>query len=60
VLFRVVSVCFETVCFGCFKFYTETASFDVKIEMKQTEDQLKQFDREHILIFFRKFKVVSV
>jgi hypothetical protein len=27
---------------------------------KQTEDQPKQFDREHILVFFRKFRVVSV
>ncbi len=59
-LFWFVSVCFETVCFGCFEFYTETASFDVSIEPKQTEDQPKQFDRENILIFFRKFRVVSV
>jgi hypothetical protein len=44
-LFRFVSVrfvCFETVCFGCFEFYTETASFDVSIELKQTGDQPKQ------------------
>jgi hypothetical protein len=30
------------------------------IEPKQTEDQPKQFDREHILLFFRKFRFVSV
>ncbi len=62
-LFRVVSVCFgcfETVCFGCFEFYTETVSFDVSIEQKQTEDQLKQFEGEHILVFFGKFRVVLV
>ncbi len=35
-----------------FRFYTETESFDVSIEPKQTEDQPKQFDREHILLFF--------
>jgi hypothetical protein len=35
-----------------FVFYTETESFDVSIEPKLTEDQPKQFDREHILLFF--------
>jgi hypothetical protein len=40
-LFRFVSDYFETVCFGCFEFYTETTSFNVSIELKQTEDQLK-------------------
>ncbi len=29
-------------------------SFDVSIELKQTEEQLKQCDREHILVFFQK------
>jgi hypothetical protein len=43
-----------------FCFYTKTESFDVSLEPKQTEDQPKQFDREHILEFFRKFSVVSV
>jgi hypothetical protein len=38
--------------FRLFRFYTETESFDVSIEPKQTKDQPKQFDREHILIFF--------
>ncbi len=34
--------------FRLFRFYTETESFYVSIEPKQTEDQPKQFDREHI------------
>ena len=38
--------------FRLFRFYTETESFDVSIEPKQTEDQPKQFDREHIWLFF--------
>jgi hypothetical protein len=37
--------------FRLFRFYTETESFDVLIEPKQTEDQPKLFDREHILLF---------
>ncbi len=35
-----------------FRFYTETESFGVLIEPKQTEELPKQFDREHILVFF--------
>jgi hypothetical protein len=35
-----------------FRFYTETENFDVSIEPKQTEDQPKQFDREHIFPLF--------
>jgi hypothetical protein len=31
-------------------------SFDSK-QPKQTEDKLKQFDREHILVFFQKVRV---
>ncbi len=47
--------------FRLFRFYTETESFDVSIEPKQTEDQPKQFDREHILQFFtEKFRVFLV
>ncbi len=38
--------------FRLFRFYTETESFGVSIEPKQTEDQPKQFDREHKLVFF--------
>jgi hypothetical protein len=34
-----------------FRFYTKTESFDVSIEPKETEDQPKQFDREHFFIF---------
>jgi hypothetical protein len=43
-----------------FPFYTETESFDVLIEPKQTENPPKQFKREYIWVFFRKFRVVSV
>jgi hypothetical protein len=60
---RVVSFCFglfRNSLFRLFRFHTEKESFDVSIEPKQTEDQPKQFDREHILVFFRKFRVVSV
>jgi hypothetical protein len=42
------------------RFYTKTESFDVSIEPKQTEVQPKQFEREHILVFFKKICVVSV
>jgi hypothetical protein len=48
----------ETKCSKClfrmFRFYTETDSFGVLIEPKQTEEQPKQFDRELILVFFQK------
>jgi hypothetical protein len=53
--FWVVSVCFGLFLnslFRLFRFYTETESFDVLIEPKQTEDQPKQFDKEHTLVFF--------
>jgi hypothetical protein len=47
--------------FRLFRFNTETESFDVSIEPKQTGDQPKQFDREHILLFFyRKCRVFPV
>jgi hypothetical protein len=36
----------------------QNREFQWSIERKQTEDQLKQFDREHILIFFRTCRVV--
>ncbi len=50
---KLVSALSETKrLFWLFRFYTETESFDVSIELKQTEDQPKQFDREHILPFF--------
>ncbi len=50
-------VCFETVCFGCFASIQKQR---VLIEPKQTEDPPKQFKREYIWEFFRKFRVVSV
>ncbi len=40
--------------FQLFRFYIETERFNISIESKQTEDQPKQFDREHILVFFLK------
>jgi hypothetical protein len=46
--------------FRLFRFYTETESFDVSIEPKQTEDPTKQFKREYFWVFFRKFMVVPV
>ncbi len=39
-----------------FRFYTETKICGVSIEPKQTEEQLKQCDREHILVFFHKIQ----
>ncbi len=49
---KLVSALSETKrLFRLFRFYTETESFDVSIELKQTVDQPKQFDREHILLF---------
>ncbi len=50
---KLVSALSETKrLFRLFRFYTETEIFDVSIELKQTEDQPKKFDREHILLFF--------
>jgi hypothetical protein len=46
--------------FRFFRFYTKTESFHVLIEPKQADDQPKQFDRELILVFFGKFRAVSV
>ncbi len=44
----------ETKClFRLFRFYTETESFAVFIEPKQTEEQLKQFNVAY-LVFFQK------
>ena len=40
--------------FRLFRFYTKTEIFDVSIEPKQTEDQPKQIDMEHILVFFQE------
>ncbi len=50
---KLVSALSETKrLFRLFRFYIETESFDVSIEPKQTRYQPKQFDREHILLFF--------
>jgi hypothetical protein len=50
---KLVSALSETKrLFRLFRFYVETENFYVSIEPKQTEDQQKQFDREHILQFF--------
>ncbi len=62
---KLVSALSETKrLFRLFRFYTETESFDVSIEPKQTGDQPKQFDREHILLFFTEnvefFRIVSI
>jgi hypothetical protein len=59
--FGFVSVCFglfQNSLFRLFRFYIETESLDISLEPKQTKDQPKQFDRDHILVFFRKFRVV--
>ncbi len=45
---KLVSALSETKhLFRLFRFFTETESFDVSIEPKHTEDQPKQFDKEH-------------
>jgi hypothetical protein len=48
---KLVSALSETKClfrlFRLFRFYTETESFDVSIEPKQTEDQPKQLQIQH-------------
>ncbi len=44
-------------CFGCFASILKQR---VSIDLKQTEDPPKQFQREYIWVFFRKFRVVSV
>jgi hypothetical protein len=52
---KLVSALFETKrLFRLLCFYTQIESFDGPIELKQTEGQPKQFDREHILFCFQK------
>ncbi len=52
---KLVSALSETKhLFWLFRFYTETESFGVSIEPKQTEEQPKECDRENILVFFHK------
>jgi hypothetical protein len=49
---KLVSALSETKrLFRLFRFYTETESFDVSIEPKQTEDQPKQFEEANFAIF---------
>ena len=60
---KLVSALSETKClFRLFRFYTETESFDVSIELKQTEDQPKQFKREYRVaaIFPEHFQTFTV
>jgi hypothetical protein len=60
---KLVSALSETKClFRLFRFYTETESFDVSIEPKQTEDQPKQFKREFRVaaIFLEHFQTFTV
>jgi hypothetical protein len=62
---KLVSALSETKgLFRLFRFYTETESFGFWIELKQTEEQLKHCDREHILVFFSQnlglFRLVLV
>jgi hypothetical protein len=58
---KLVSALSETKhLFRLFRFYTETEIFDVSTEPKQTEDQPKQFDREHISVFLEEIKEFSV
>jgi hypothetical protein len=50
---KLVSALSETKrLFRLFRFYTEIASFGVSIKPKQTEDQPKQFEREHYIGVF--------
>jgi hypothetical protein len=44
-------------CYGCFASIPKQR---ISISPKQTEDPPKQFKREYIWVFFRKFRVVSV
>ncbi len=53
---KLVSALSESKClFRLFRFYTETESFGGSIALKKTEEQPKQCDREHILVFFSKY-----
>jgi hypothetical protein len=62
---KLVAALSEIKClFRLFRFYNETEIFDVSIEPKQTEEQPKQFDMEHIFGIFSGnlgfFRFVSV
>ncbi len=51
---------FRNSLFRLFRFCTETESFDVSIEPKQTEDPPNSLKESIFWVFFRKFMVVSV
>jgi hypothetical protein len=54
---KLVSALSETKrLFRLFRFFTETESFDVSIEPKQTEDPPKQFKREYINMYSKQLK----
>jgi hypothetical protein len=58
---RAVSAFFvDIVCLGCIGFILKQRVSMFLIKPKQTEDQLKRFDREQFLVLFRIFRVVSV
>jgi hypothetical protein len=59
-VFSVFFGLFRNSLFRLFRFYPETDSFDVSIELKQTGDPPKQFKREYIWVFFWTFRVVLV
>ncbi len=51
---------FRNSLFRCFSCFASIPKQRVSIDPKQTEDPPKQFKREYIWVFFRKFWVVSV
>ncbi len=60
-LFRFVSVCFETVCFGCFTSIPKQRVSMFRLNQnKQKTNRNSLIESMHILVFFRKFRVVSV
>jgi hypothetical protein len=57
---KLVSALSETKrLFRLFRFYTETASFGVSIQSKQTKDQPKQTEMKAIRKLFKPFKMSS-
>jgi hypothetical protein len=54
---RFVLFCFKTAGFG---YYASKPKQRVSMFRLNKNKQNKQFDREHIMVFFRKFRVVSV
>jgi hypothetical protein len=58
--FSFFSVCFETVCFGCFSSIPKQRVSMFLLNWNKQKTPPKQFKREYIWVFFRKFRVVSV